>query len=83
MGFQLLFSGVAAVVEGVFVFFDVASNHRYMRVFKLLAHLGARARTAVLPRGLRACNLSLLEGPSCLRATAFYRVSVEFPFGLS
>ena len=51
-----------------------------MRVFKLLVYLGARAHTAVLLRALRARDLLLLKGPSCLRAAAVYRVSVEFPF---
>jgi hypothetical protein len=46
-------------------------------------HLGVRARSAVLPRGLYYRNLSLLEGPSYLYATAFYKVSVEFLFGSS
>jgi hypothetical protein len=46
-------------------------------------HLGIRAYLAVLPRGLYCYNLLLLEGPFCLYAMAFYRVSVEFPFGLS
>ena len=46
-------------------------------------HLSARARAAVLLRVLRGCNLSLLEGPSYFNVTAFYRVSVEFLFGLS
>jgi len=45
-------------------------------------YLGTRARTAVLPKGLRIYNLSLLKGPFCLRATAFYRVSIEFLFKL-
>ena len=62
---------------------SVAGNHRYARVFKLLVYLGIRAYSAVLPRGLYYRNLLLLEGPSCLSATAFYKVSVEFPFGLS
>jgi hypothetical protein len=79
-GFWLLSSSVAAVVEGVWVF--LSSDYRYARVFKLLVHLGIRARLAVLPRGLYCRNLLLLEGPSCLCATAFYKVSVEFPFEL-
>ena len=70
-----------AVVEGIYVF--LSSDHRYARVFELLVHLGVRAYSAVLPRGLYYCNLSLSEGPSCLYATAFYKVSVEFPFRLS
>ena len=78
-GFRLLSSSVMAVVEGVCVF--LSGNHRYARVFKLLVHLGVGAYLAVLPRGLYYRNLLLLEGPSCLYATAFYKVSVEFPLG--
>ena len=78
-GFRLLSSSVTAVVEGVYVF--LSGNRRYARVFKLLVHLGIGARLAVLPRGLYYRNLSLLEGPSYLYATAFYKVSVEFPLG--
>ena len=72
----MLSSSVIAVVEGVCVF--LSGNHRYARVFKLLVHLGVRAYLAILPRGLYYYNLSLLEGPSYLCATAFYKVSVEF-----
>ena len=61
-----------AVVEGVCVF--LSGDYRYV-------YLGIRARLAVLPRGLYCYNLSLLEGPSCLYATAFYKVSVEFLLG--
>ena len=69
------------VIEGVNVSFNVVSNcSRCARVFKLLMHLGARAYIAVLLGVLRICDLSLLKGPSCLRAAAVYRVSVEFPF---
>jgi hypothetical protein len=81
-GFQLLSSSVVTVIEGVYVFLSVAGNRRYIRVFELLVYLGVRARSAVLPRGLYCRNLSLLEGPSCLYATAFYKVSVEFLFRL-
>jgi hypothetical protein len=80
-GFRLLSSSVASITEGVYVF--LSGNYRYARVFKLLVHLGIRAHLAVLPRGLYCRNLSLLEGPSYLAATAFYKVSVEFLFGLS
>jgi hypothetical protein len=77
-GFWLLSSSVAAVVEGVWVF--LSGNYRCARVFELLVHLGVRACLAVLLRGLYYRNLSLLEGPSCLCATAFHKVSVEFLF---
>ena len=79
-GFRLLSSSVAAVVEGVCVF--LSGNYRYARVFKLLVYLDIRARLAILPRGLYYRNLSLLEGPSYLCATTFYKVSVEFLFRL-
>jgi len=70
------------VIEGVCVFLSVAGNRRCIRVFKLLVYLGVRARLAVLPRGLYCRNLLLLKGPSCLSATAIYKVFVEFPFKL-
>jgi hypothetical protein len=77
----LLSSSVIAIVEGVCVFLSVAGNRRYAKVFKLLVYLGVGARSAVLPRGLYCRNLLLLEGPSYLYATAFYKVSVEFLLG--
>jgi len=77
----LLSSSVATVIEGVCVF--LSGNYRYIRVFKLLEYLGIRAYSAVLPKGLYYRNLLLSEGPSCLYATAFHKVSVEFPFRLS
>ena len=81
MGFQLLFSGVVTVIEGVNVSLNIISNYsRCMRVFKLLVHLGTRACTVVLFGALRAHNLLLLRLPSCLIVAAVYRVSVEFPF---
>jgi len=79
-GFQLLSSSIITVVEGVCVFLSVAGNRRYVRVFELLVYLGVRARSAVLPKGLYYCNLLLLEGPSCLSATAVHKVFMEFPF---
>ena len=69
------------IIEGVYVFLSIAGNRRCARVFELLVYLGIRARSAVLPRGLYYRNLLLLEGPSYLCATAFYKVSVEFPLG--
>jgi len=79
----LLSSSVITVIEGVCVFLSVASNYRYVRVFKLLVYLGVRARLTVLPRCLYYYNLLLLGGPSYLSATAFYKVFVEFLFRLS
>jgi len=82
-GFWLLSGSIITVIEGVCVFLRVIGNCRYMRVFELLAHLGVGARSAVLPRGLYCRNLLLLEGPSCLSATAFHKVFIEFLFGSS
>ena len=80
-GFRLFSSSIATVVKGVCVFLSIASDYRYARVFKLLVHLGIRARSAILPRGLYCRNLSLLEGPSCLYVAAFYKVSIGFLLG--
>ena len=80
-GFWLLFSSVITIIEGICVF--LSSNYRYIRVFKLLVHLGIRACLAVLPKGLYYYNLLLLEGPFCLSVIAFYKVFMEFPFRLS
>ena len=74
----MLSSSIISVIKGICVF--LSGNYRYIRVFKLLIHLGIRARLAILPRGLYYRNLSLLEGPSYLNTTAFYKVSIEFPF---
>ena len=71
------------IVEGVDVFLNVVSNYRCARVFKLLVYLGVKAYIAVLLGALRAHNLLLLKGPSCLRAAAVFRVSIEFLFRLS
>jgi hypothetical protein len=76
----LLFSSVASVIEGVYVF--LSGNCRCARVFKLLVYLGIRAHSAVLPRGLFYRNLSLLGRPFYLSITAFYKVFVEFLFRL-
>jgi len=70
------------VIKGIYIFFSVASDRKYIRVFELLAHLSVGAYLAVLPRGLYCYNLSLSKELSCLNTTAFYKVFVEFPFGL-
>ena len=77
-GFQLLFNSVAIVIKDVCIF--LSGDRRYIRVFKLLVHLDIRAYLAILPKGLYYYNLLLLEGPSYLSATAFYKVFVEFLF---
>ncbi len=71
------------IIEGVNIFLNIAGGCRCMRVFKLIVHLGARARSVILFRRLYVYNLLLLEGPSCLIATAFHKVSVGFLFRLS
>ena len=68
------------IIEGINVFLDVAGGYKYIRVFELAVYLGARAHLVVLFRRLYVHNLLLLEGPSCLVATAFHEVSVGFPF---
>jgi len=78
----LLSSSVTAIIEGVFVFFNIVSNYKYMKIFKLLVYLSAGAHIAVLLRGLHACNLLLLKKLFYFRATAFYKMSVEFLFKL-
>jgi hypothetical protein len=80
-GFRLLSSSIISVIEGVCVF--LSGNYRYIKVFKLLVHLGIRAYLAILPRGLFYYNLSLLGRPFYLGAIAFYKVFIEFPFRLS
>ena len=44
-----LFSGsIVTIIKGVNIFLNIASSHRYIRVFKLMVHLGAGARLVVL-----------------------------------
>ena len=81
MGFQLLFSSIATVIEGVNISLNIISDcSRCIRVFKLLVSLGTGAYTVVLLKTLYARNFLLLRLPSCFIAAAVYRVSVEFPF---
>ena len=70
-----------SVIKSVNVSLNVISNYsRYMRVFELLVHLGARAYIVILLRALRARNLLLSRLSSCFIAAAVHRVSIEFPF---
>jgi hypothetical protein len=41
-GFRLLSSSIITIIEGIYIFLSVASNRRYIRVFKLLVYLGIR-----------------------------------------
>jgi len=78
----LLFSSIITIIDGIYIFLSVISNYRYIKVFKLLVHLGIMAYLAILPRGLYYYNLLLLEGPSYLSIMAFYKVFMEFLFRL-
>jgi len=76
--FRLFFSSVATIIKGIYIFLSITSDRKYIKVFKLLAHLGIRAYLAVLLKGLYYYNLLLLEGPFYFKMTAFYKVSIEF-----
>jgi hypothetical protein len=68
------------IIKGIYIFFNIVSDYRCIKVFKLLVYLGTRAYTVILLRALRACNLLLLRLPSCFIAAAIHRVFIEFPF---
>jgi len=76
----LLSGSITFVIKGIYIF--LSGDHRYIKVFKLLAYLGIRAHLAVLLKGLYYYNLSLSEGPFYLNVTVFYKVSLEFLFKL-
>ena len=76
------FRGVTTVIEGICIF-NIISSYKCVRVFKLLLYLGIKAYTAILLESLYNCYLLLLKGPSCLKATAIYRVFIKFLFRLS
>ena len=78
--FWLFSSGVITIIKGVDVLLDIASGYRYTRVFELAVYLGAKAYSVVLFRRLYIRNLLLLEGPSYLVITAFYKVFIGFLF---
>jgi len=71
-----------AIIKNIYVFLSITGNYKCIKVFKFLVHLGIGAYSAVLLRGLYYYNLSLLKGPFCLKATAFYKISIEFLFKL-
>jgi len=82
MEIWLFFSSIAVIIKDVYIFLNVVSDHKYTKILKLLAHLSVGVYIAVLPKGLYIYNLSLLEMPSCLITTAFYKVFIKFLFGL-
>jgi len=81
-GFQLFSSNIITIVEDIYIFLSVISDHNYIKVFKLLTHLSIKTYLAILPKGLYYYNLLLLKGPFCFKVMAFYKVSVEFLFKL-
>jgi len=81
--FQLFFSSIVTIIEGINIFLNNAGSHKCIKVFKLMVHLGAKAHSVILFGHLYIRNLLLLEGPSCLVATALYKVSIGFLFRLS
>jgi hypothetical protein len=83
VGFQLLSSGVATIIEGLYIFLNVISDCGCIKVFKLLVYLDTGACIVVLLKALYAYNLLLSRVPSCLIAAAIHRVSIKFPFRLS
>ena len=81
MGFQLLFSSIVTIIEGVNISLNIVSDcSRCIRVFKLLVYLSTKACTVVLLKALYTCNFLLLRLPSCLIVAAVYKVSIEFLF---
>jgi len=81
-GFRLFSSSVTAIIENIYIFFNIADNHRYIKTFKPLVYLSVRAYLAVLFKGLYYYNLLLLKKPFYFKAMAFYKVSIKFLFRL-
>ena len=71
-----------AVIEGVYVFLNIVSDRRYVRILKFLIYLGVRAPATILPGCLYVRDLLLPELSSCFIAIVFHRVSIESPFRL-
>jgi len=71
-----------AIIKSIFIFFNIISNYKCIKIFKFLAYLGTKAYTAVLLRCLYIYNLLLLKGPFYFKITAFYKISVKSPFKL-
>ena len=69
------------VVEGVNVFFNVASGRGCTRVFELPVYLDTGACSVVLFGRLYGWDLSLLKGPFYLSVMAFHKGPVGFLLG--
>jgi len=79
----LVFSDIITIIKSICILFNIISSYKYIKVFKLLINLDARTCIVVLLKGLYTYNLLLSKGPFYLKATVFYKVSIEFVFKLS
>ena len=70
------------VIEAINIFFNIVSNYRCIKVFKLLVYLGAGAYIVILLKDLYTCKLLLLGVLFYFIVMAFYRASIGFPFRL-
>jgi hypothetical protein len=68
------------VIKGLYIFFNIISDCKYIKVFKLLMHLGIRAYIIILFKALHARNLLLLKVLSCFIGAAIYKISIKFLF---
>jgi hypothetical protein len=82
VGFQLLFSGIITVIEGIYIFLNIINNCKCIKVLKFLVYLSAGAYIIILLRVLHALNLLLLKVPFCFIVAAIYRVFIKFLFKL-
>jgi len=70
------------IIKGIYIFPNIVSDCKYIKVFQFLVYLNARTCIANLPKGLYTCNFLLLKGPSCFKAMVVYKVFIEFLFKL-
>ena len=82
MGIWLFFNSIAVIIKGIYIFFGVVSDYKCIKILKLFARLYVKAYTAVLPKGLYIYSLLLLKVLSYFIETAFYKIFIEFLFGL-
>jgi hypothetical protein len=79
----MLFSSIITIIKDLRVFYNVISDYKCVKVFKLLVYLNTRAYIVVLFKALYARNLLLLRVPFYLIVVTVYEVSIEFLFKLS